>query len=135
VNEPALLALDLYLSASPSDEQKRSGFCNQYSNYQIEYSRNLVFEVGRQMDQMFQALIDRSRIDLNKPRIRQVVEALSPSPNGFTASKVAPWVRALSKQSPSPNGPATPFTIWTNSAANRSFRNGHTAATNRCQPV
>jgi hypothetical protein len=28
------------------DEQKRSGFRYQYSNYQIEYSRNLVFEVG-----------------------------------------------------------------------------------------
>jgi hypothetical protein len=26
------------------DEQKRSGFRYQYSNYQIEYSRNLVFE-------------------------------------------------------------------------------------------
>jgi len=29
------------------DEQKRSGFRYQYSNYQIEYSRNLVFEGGR----------------------------------------------------------------------------------------
>jgi hypothetical protein len=60
---------------------------------------------------MFQALIDRSRIDLNKPRIRQVVEAMFPSPNGFTASEIAPGVRARSKQSPSPYGPATPFTI------------------------
>jgi hypothetical protein len=110
-NEPALRALDLHLRASLSDEQKRSGFGNQYSDYQSEYSRNLVFEVGRHMDQMFQALIDRSRIDLNKPGIRQVVEALSPSPNGFTASEVAPGIRALSKQSPSPYGPATPFTI------------------------
>src|SRR5207245_10175444 len=42
-------------------------------------------------------------IDLNKARMRQVVEALialSPSPNGFTASDVAASVRALSKQSP-----------------------------------
>ena len=42
-------------------------------------------------------------IDLNKARMRQVVEALialSPSPNGFTASDVAARVRALSKQSP-----------------------------------
>jgi hypothetical protein len=220
------------------DEQKRSGFRYQYSNYQIEYSRNLVFEVGGQMDQVFQALIDRSRapldlktiktilgskhrpkcrrrtkrssewevaverpayhltifklhcgkltlkiyskgervlrieavahntqylncgrsldkfaevvsrlkgvlerfadalscidqcfiademlehlpvasqvgktvvggIDLNKPRMRQVIEALialSPSPNGFTASDVAARVRALSKQTPSQYG-------------------------------
>src|SRR6266436_2759586 len=38
------------------DEQKRSGFHYQYSNYQIEYSRNLVFEVGGHMEQVFQAL-------------------------------------------------------------------------------
>jgi hypothetical protein len=44
------------------DEQKRSGFRYQYSNYQIEYSRNLVFQVGGHMDQVFQALIDRSRL-------------------------------------------------------------------------
>jgi hypothetical protein len=35
------------------DEQKRSGFRYQYSSYQIEYSRNLVFEVGGCMDQVF----------------------------------------------------------------------------------
>ena len=42
-------------------------------------------------------------IDVNKPRIRLVIEALialSPSPNGFTASDIAARVRALSKQSP-----------------------------------
>src|ERR1700730_17259002 len=47
-------------------------------------------------------------IDLNKARMRQVVEALialSPSPNGFTASEVAARVRALSKQSQSEYGP------------------------------
>ena len=31
------------------------GLRYQYSNYQIEYSRNLVFEVGGHMDQVFQA--------------------------------------------------------------------------------
>jgi hypothetical protein len=47
-------------------------------------------------------------IDLNKARIRHVVEALialSPLPNGFTASDVAARVRALSKQSQSEYGP------------------------------
>jgi hypothetical protein len=42
-------------------------------------------------------------IDLNKARMRQVVEALialSPSPNGFTASEAADRVRALSIQNP-----------------------------------
>ena len=47
-------------------------------------------------------------IDLNKARIRHVVEALialSPLPNGFIASDVAARVRALSKHSQSEYGP------------------------------
>ena len=47
-------------------------------------------------------------IDLNKARMRHVVDALialSPLPNGFTASNVADRVRALSKQSLSEYGP------------------------------
>jgi hypothetical protein len=47
-------------------------------------------------------------IDLNKARMRQVVEALSAlsaSPNGFTASELAGRGRALSKQSPCQYGP------------------------------
>src|SRR6266478_6643199 len=47
-------------------------------------------------------------LDLNKARMRRVIEALlalSSSPNGFTASEVAARVRALSKQSPSQYGP------------------------------
>jgi hypothetical protein len=54
------------------DEQKRSGFRYQYSNYQIEYSRNLVFQVGGHMDQVFQALIDRSRAPLDLKTIRTI---------------------------------------------------------------
>ena len=47
-------------------------------------------------------------IDLNKTRMRGVLEALialSASPNGFTASQVAARVCALTKQSPSLYGP------------------------------
>jgi hypothetical protein len=47
-------------------------------------------------------------IDLNKTRMQHVVEALialSPSPNGFTASEVAARVRALSNQSSLLYGP------------------------------
>jgi len=35
------------------EEQRLSGFRYQYSNYQIEYSRNLIFEVGGYMEQVF----------------------------------------------------------------------------------
>ena len=52
------------------EEQRSSGFRYQYSNYQIEYSRNLVFEVGGHMEQVFQAPIDRSRVLLD-PEDRQ----------------------------------------------------------------
>src|SRR4029077_1463874 len=47
------------------DEQKHSRFSYDCSSYQIEYSRNLIFDVGGDMDQVFQALIDRSRAPLD----------------------------------------------------------------------
>ena len=55
------------------DEQKRSHFRYEYSNYQIEYSRNLVFQVGAHMEQVFQALIDRSRAPLDLKTIKTIL--------------------------------------------------------------
>ena len=55
------------------EEQKQSGFRYQYSNYPIEYSRNLIFKVGGHMDQVFQALIDRSRSALDLKTIRTIL--------------------------------------------------------------
>src|SRR6201987_333432 len=55
------------------DEQKRSGFRYQYSSYQIEYSRNLVFQVGGHLDQVFQALIDRSRAPLDLKTVKTIL--------------------------------------------------------------
>jgi hypothetical protein len=55
------------------DEQKRSGFRYQYSSYQIEYSCNLVFQVGGHLDQVFQALIDRSRAPLDFQTIKTIL--------------------------------------------------------------
>jgi len=49
---------------------ERSGFHYQYSNYQIEYSRNLVFEVGGHMEQVVSGLIDRSRAPLDLKTIK-----------------------------------------------------------------
>ncbi len=42
------------------DEQARSGFGYAYSVYQAEYSRNLLFTVGAQMDQVFDRVVDRT---------------------------------------------------------------------------
>jgi len=54
------------------EEQEKSTFHYQYSVFQIEYSRNLLFQSGRQMDQIFQALIDRTRGPLNLDRIKTI---------------------------------------------------------------
>ena len=59
--------------ALESDEQHRSGFRYQYSNYQLEYSRNLVFTVGGRMDQVFQALIDRTRTRMDLRTVRTIL--------------------------------------------------------------
>ena len=65
-NSCLCFALDL-------EEQKRSGFHYQYSNYQVEYSRNLIFASGREMDQVFQSLIDRSRVLLDLQRVKTIL--------------------------------------------------------------
>jgi hypothetical protein len=54
-------------------EQKRSNFHYQYSNYQIEYSRNLLFEVGGHMEQVLQSLIDRSRARLDLQTVKTIL--------------------------------------------------------------
>jgi hypothetical protein len=54
------------------EEQKRSAFHYQYSVYQMEYSRNLLFSSGGQMEQMFQSLIDRSRVPLDLNRVKTI---------------------------------------------------------------
>jgi hypothetical protein len=54
------------------EEQEKSTFQYQYSVFQMEYSRNLVFRSGRQMDEIFQALIDRTRAPLDLDRIKTI---------------------------------------------------------------
>src|SRR5580700_8122344 len=54
------------------EEQERSAFHYCYSVFQMEYSRNLLFQSGRQMDEVFEALIDRSRGPLNLDRVKTI---------------------------------------------------------------
>jgi len=54
------------------EQQKRSGFRYKYSCYQLEYSRNLIFKSGRQMDEVYQGLIDRTRRVLDVPRLKTI---------------------------------------------------------------
>ena len=51
------------------EEQERSGFRYQYSIYQVEYSRNLLFKRGTQLDQMYQNLITLTRGKLDIKRL------------------------------------------------------------------
>jgi hypothetical protein len=53
-------------------EQEKSRFQYQYSVFQMEYSRNLWFRSGRQMEEIFQALIDRTRAPLDLARIKTI---------------------------------------------------------------
>jgi hypothetical protein len=55
------------------EEQERSEFHYQYSIYQGEYSRNLLFQRGARMEQVFQTLVDRSRAPLGLQRIKTIL--------------------------------------------------------------
>jgi hypothetical protein len=52
------------------EEQERSGFRYAYSVYQAEYSRNLLFASGAQMEALFDRIVDRTRSRLDIPALR-----------------------------------------------------------------
>jgi hypothetical protein len=54
------------------DEQQHSGFAYGFAVYQLEYSRNLIFADGHRMQQVFDAVVDRTRSRLDVPKIRTV---------------------------------------------------------------
>jgi len=53
-------------------EQDRSGFAYSYSIYQAEYSRNLLFRSGGQMEDLFDRVLDRTRSRLDIPALRTI---------------------------------------------------------------
>jgi hypothetical protein len=63
------------------DHQRRSGFGYCYSVYQVEYSRNLLFKVGAQMDRVFDTVVDRTRSRLDVPTLRTLFGAKQPRPH------------------------------------------------------
>ncbi len=56
-------------------EQERTGFHYAYSVYQVEYSRNLLFHQGGQLDQVFQRIVDRTRVRLDVRQVRTLFGA------------------------------------------------------------
>jgi hypothetical protein len=79
------------------EEQKQSGFHYQYSNYQVEYSRNLSFEIGGHMEQVFQALIDRSRVLLDLKTVRTILGYQRRPKYRKRKNKSAEWEVAVEK--------------------------------------
>jgi hypothetical protein len=59
--------------ALDTEEQERTGFHYDYSSYQVEYSRNLLFKRGREMEEIYQSLIDRTRKVLNIRTVRTIM--------------------------------------------------------------
>jgi hypothetical protein len=57
------------------DEQQKSGFGYGLAVYQLEYSRNLIFADGATMQQLFDAVVDRTRSRLDVPKIRTIFGA------------------------------------------------------------
>ena len=53
-------------------EQDISGFRCGYTIYQAEYSRNLLFRSGGQMEDLFDRILDRTRSRLDIPALRTV---------------------------------------------------------------
>jgi len=53
-------------------EQRRTRFRYDYSVYQVEYSRNLMFRSGRYMERVFDGVIDRTRAKLDVKRVMKI---------------------------------------------------------------
>lgn len=53
-------------------QQESTGIRYNFSIYQIEYSRNLLFKRGRQMDDVYQKIIDLTRGRLNIKRLKTI---------------------------------------------------------------
>ncbi|MGA7879400.1 MAG: hypothetical protein WBL40_00540, partial [Terrimicrobiaceae bacterium] len=54
------------------EEQRRSGFRYQYSCYQLEYSRNLLFNRGATLDEVYQSMIERTRRLLDVDKLKTI---------------------------------------------------------------
>jgi hypothetical protein len=72
-----------------ADEQARSGFGYAYWVYQVEYSRNLLFGSGAQMDRVVNTLVDRTRSRLDVPMLRTLFGAKK-RPNSKATPDLSP---------------------------------------------
>jgi hypothetical protein len=76
-------------------EQQQSGFRYEYSVYQAEYSRNLLFRSGGQMDHVFNTLVDRTHSRLDVPMLRTLFGAKQrPRRSGGPAPRLAAMIES-----------------------------------------
>jgi hypothetical protein len=77
------------------DEQERSGFQYQYSCYQLEYSRNLLFARGTMLEEVYQGLIDRTRRLLDVDTLKTIFGRKNRPHQRRKAGGVAPRVERV----------------------------------------
>lgn len=71
-------------------DQERSGFRYDYSVYQVEYSRNLIFASGQALDAVFDTMAARVRSGLDVPKLRTLFGARKrPAGTGEPSMKLA----------------------------------------------
>lgn len=71
------------------ETQKRTYLHYDYSIYQVEYSRNLLFKRGAEMDRVYQGIIDLTRSNLDVERIKTLFgKKRRPSKSGNSAMRV-----------------------------------------------
>lgn len=70
-------------------EQQESGFRYCYSVYQVEHSRNFLFEVGGEMDRVFNAMMERTRSRLDVPKLKTLF-GLKHRPRQHRTSELSP---------------------------------------------
>lgn len=58
--------------ALPTEERRHSGFSYQYSVFQLELSRNLLFWRGSTMEEVYQKLIERTRVPLALKQVKTI---------------------------------------------------------------
>jgi hypothetical protein len=74
------------------DEQERSGFVYQYSVFQLELSRNLLFRRGATLDEVYQKLIDRTRQPLDLEQLKTIFGARHRPHRTLTRGRPGPEV-------------------------------------------
>ena len=78
-----------YVSPLDVSQIQKSGFEYSFSVHQLEYSRNLIFEKGPKMEQVFSGVVDRTRgfIDVRTVKTALWVQGSSPSGGGRKTRK------------------------------------------------